>query len=65
MLLTRAREVAQQDHISLDELAAEALQRHLARRILERFKREVDMRRRDMTDEEVENTVAQAVQEYR
>lgn len=64
-LLTRAREVAEQEHISLDELATEALQRHVARRTLERFKREGDFRRRGMTDEQVENTVEQAVHEYR
>ena len=64
-LLTRAEEMAQQDHISLDQLAAEALQRDLARRVLERFKREGDLRRRGMTDEEVENTVERAVHEYR
>ena len=64
-LLARAEEAAQQDHVSLDEFAAEAFQRQLARRMLERFKREGELRRRGMTDEEVENTVEQAVHEHR
>lgn len=64
-LLTRAQEVAQQDQISLDQFATEALQRHLARRMLARFKREGEVRRRGITEEEVENTVEQAIQQYR
>ena len=57
--------MAQQERITLADLASEALQRHLARRILERFKREGSNRRRGMTDDEVDNFVERSIHEHR
>ena len=51
--------------MSVDELASEALQRELGRLSLERFKRQGDSRRRGMSDEEVERTVVEAVDDVR
>ena len=64
-LLERAGKVAEAEGKTVDQLTTEALQRELARRTFERVKREGEMRRRGMTDDEVESTVEKAVQEYR
>ena len=64
-LLERAGKVARAEGKTLDELATEALQRDLARRSLERFSRQGKLRRRDMTDEDVEALVEKAVHETR
>ena len=64
-LLAQAEAAAQQEQISLDELAVAALQRHIARRSLERFRREGEMRRRGMTEEQAESFVDQTIHEYR
>ena len=64
-LLAQAEAAAQQEQISLDELAVEALQRHIARRSLERFRRAGEIRRRGMTEKQVEGFVDQAIHEYR
>ena len=64
-LLERAGKVAQDKGVSVDELASEALQRELGRLSLERFKRQGDSRRRGMSDEEVERTVEEAVNDVR
>lgn len=50
---------------TVDELAAEVLQHHLAQKSLERFQRQGDARRRGMCDEQIENIVEQAIIEYR
>jgi hypothetical protein len=42
---------------TMDELAAELLQRHLDRRSLERFKQRGDLRRQGMSDDQVQNVV--------
>lgn len=47
------------------ELATKALERDLARRWLERVGREGQLRRGNMTDDEVETVVERAVQESR
>lgn len=64
-LLARAQAVAQREQISLDDLAAEALQEHIARRTLERFRHEGETRRRGLSDQQVESIVDQAIHEYR
>jgi hypothetical protein len=64
-LLERAGRVAQQEGKTVDELATEALKRDLARRTFDRFQRQAEVRRRGMTDDDVEATVDRAVQESR
>ena len=64
-LLERAGKVAQDKGVSVDALASEALQRELGRLSLERFKRQADSRRRGMSNEEVERTVEEAVDDVR
>ena len=64
-LLAQVEAAAQQEHISLDELAVEALRRHIARRSLERFRREGEVRRQGMTDEQAETFVEQEIHKYR
>lgn len=64
-LLERAGKVAQDKGVSVDELASEALQRELGRLSLDRFRRQGDSRRRSMSDEEVERTVEEAVDDVR
>jgi predicted DNA-binding protein len=50
---------------TVDQLTAEVLERHFAHRSLERFKRDGEMRRRGMSDEQVERIVDQAITEVR
>lgn len=64
-LLARAEAIAQQEQISLDELAAEALQGHIARRTLDRFRRDGETRRRGLSDEQVESIVDRAIHDHR
>ena len=64
-LLDRAARAAEQSGQTLDEFTAQALEQELARRSFQRVKREAQVRRGSMTDEQVEETVARAVQEYR
>ena len=64
-LLERAGKVAQDKGVSVDELASEALQRELGRLSLERFRRQGDSRRRGMSDEGVERSVEEAVDDVR
>lgn len=64
-LLERAGKVAEAEGKTVDELATEALKRDLARRTLDRFQRQAEVRRRGMSDEDVEATVDRAVQESR
>lgn len=64
-LLERAGKVAQAEGKTVDELATEALQRDLARRTLDRFRSQGELRRRGMSDEQVESTVEKAVHEAR
>ena len=64
-LLERAGKVAEAEGKTVDELTTEALQRDLARRWLGRIGREGQIRRGNMTDDEVEALVEKAVQEAR
>ena len=50
---------------TVDQFTAEVLQRHFARRSLERFKRDGDIRRRGMSEEQVQRVVDQAITEVR
>jgi hypothetical protein len=64
-LVERAERIAQADGISVSDLTAEALRRELARRFLEKTRREALVRRGNMSDEEVELAVDAAVQSWR
>ncbi len=64
-LLERYAEIARSEGKTVDELTTEAVKRDVARRWLERNKREAQLRRGSMTDEEVESIVQKAVQESR
>jgi isopropylmalate/homocitrate/citramalate synthase len=64
-ILERAEQVAQAQGVTVDELATKAMERELARLWLQRIGREAQVRRGNMTDEEVESIVEQAIQEYR
>ena len=61
----RMQQEAEAEGKTVDELAGEAVQRHLARRWLERTGREAQVRRGNMTDEQVEAVVERAIQESR
>ena len=64
-VLERAARQAQAEGKTVDELAEEAIKRHLAQRTLERFRRVAAARRGNKTDEEVEAIVDQAIKESR
>ena len=64
-LLERAGRVAKAEGKTVDELATEALRRDLARRTFDRITSEAEIRRRGMSDEEVETVVQNAIQESR
>ena len=64
-LLERVQARATAEGKSVDELAAEAVDRLLAERSLTWFKREGDRRRRDMSDDQVNHAVNQAIGETR
>ena len=64
-LLERYAEIARSEGKTVDELTTEAVKRDMARRWLERNKREARRRRGNMTEEQVEATVDRAVQETR
>jgi len=64
-LLEQADKVAQAEGKTVDEFTAQAVQREIARRALERLRSQGEQRRLGMTDEDVERTVERAVQESR
>ena len=64
-LLERAGRVAEAEGKTIDELATEALRRDLARRTFDRIMREAEVRRRGMSDADVETVVEKAIQESR
>jgi hypothetical protein len=64
-LLERYEEIARSEGKTIDELTTEAVKRDIARRWLERTRREAVLRRGNMTDEEVEAVVERAIQESR
>jgi len=61
----RLQEIATAEGSTGEELATKALERDLARRWLERVGREGQVRRGNMTDDEIEAVVERAVQESR
>jgi exosome complex RNA-binding protein Csl4 len=64
-LLAQAQQYAAATGQSVDDLAAEAVKREIARRALQNLWREAEGRRGDMTDEQVEEVVNGAVHEDR
>ncbi|MES1256433.1 MAG: hypothetical protein ABUS56_12525 [Acidobacteriota bacterium] len=64
-LFERYTEIARAEGKTVDELATEAVKRDVARRWFESNKREAEVRRGNMTDEEVEAVVERAIQESR
>ena len=64
-LLDRVRVAAEAEGKSLDEFAAEALQRQLVSKFLARNDREALLRRGNKTEEEIEEIVLGAIQEDR
>ena len=61
----RVQAAAAAEGTTVEKLAANALERDLARRWLDRVGREGDVRRGTMSDADVERLVEQAVQESR
>jgi hypothetical protein len=61
----RVQQIATAEGTTVEELTTKALERDLARRWLERVGREGQVRRGNMTNDEVEATVERAVQESR
>jgi predicted transcriptional regulator len=64
-IFERVQEIATAEGTTVEALATKALERDLARRWLERVGRKGQVRRGNMTDDEVEAAVEQAVQESR
>jgi predicted transcriptional regulator len=64
-LYERVQQIAAAEGTTVDQLATKAIERELARRWLDRVGREGDLRRRDMSDAEVEAVVERAVKESR
>jgi hypothetical protein len=64
-VLERVREQAQAEEKTADEVVEQAVRRELARKAFERIRREAEIRRGGMTDEEVDRTVEKAVHEWR
>jgi predicted transcriptional regulator len=61
----RVQRVATAEGTTVEALATKALERDLARRWLDGVGRQGELRRGDMSDDEVEATVERAVQESR
>jgi len=64
-LLPELQELARAENRTADDIAAEAVKEHLARRFWERNKREAGKRRGNMTDEQVEEYVERVIHELR
>lgn len=64
-LFDRIAEEAATEGKTADDFANEAARRYMARRWLDRTKREAEVRRGNMTDDQVETVVEKAVQESR
>ena len=62
-LLAQAQSLAQAEGISADDFVAEATKRQVARKLIERLKREATPS--GMTEEQEMETVVQAVHDYR
>ncbi len=64
-LLKRYDEIERSEGKTVDELTTEAVKRDVARRWLEKNKREAQLRRGNMTEDEVEAVVQRAIEESR
>lgn len=64
-LFDRIAEEAAAEGKTADDFANEAARRYMARRWLDRTRREAEVRRGNMTDDDVETVVEKAVQESR
>jgi hypothetical protein len=64
-LYERVQQEARGEGKTVDEVATEAVKRELARRWLERTRREAETRRGSMTDEQVDVTVQTAIRDWR
>lgn len=64
-VLDQAIRRTQAEGKTVDELVEDAIKRHLAMKMLERFKREAESQGGAKTEEEIEAIVDTAVQEYR
>lgn len=64
-LFERYAEIARSEGKTIDELTTEAVKRDVARRWLEKTKREAAIRRGNMTDDEVNDIVETAIQQSR
>ena len=64
-LLAELRSKAAGEGKTVDELAEEALRKHLARRTLDRLKLQADRRLASLRKAEVEGTVERAISEVR
>ena len=64
-LFERYAEIARSEGKTIDELTTEAVKRDVARRWLEKTKREAAIRRGYMTDDEVNDIVETAIQQSR
>ena len=64
-ILAQLQAAAIDEGKTVDELTADALKRHLAQRILNRLKREAEANSRGMSEEQIEEIVARAIQEHR
>jgi predicted transcriptional regulator len=61
----RVQQIATAEGTTVEDLATKALERDLARRWLQRVGRDGQLRRGNMTDDEVEAVVERAVRESR
>jgi predicted transcriptional regulator len=61
----RVQRIATAEGTTVEALATKVLERELARRWLERVGREGELRRGELTDDEIEAAVERAVQESR
>ena len=61
----RVQRQAEAEGKTVDEMAAEAVQKHFAHQTLERLRQRGELQRRGKTDEEVEAIVEKAVTESR
>lgn len=64
-LLAQTQNAATAEGKTVDELAAEALKKHIAQRTLARLRVQAEAETRGLSEEQIEGAVARAIQEYR
>ena len=64
-LVDRVSQEADQAGQTLSEFTKEALERELARRSFQRLKRSTELRRRGVAEEQIDESVETAIQDYR